>query len=557
MSTNSTKYFEDRRADAEKLYQDEIKRIDEELTSTKLAIDYAEKNALTGANSAYETSKATYGTNADKLSRMGLSGSGYASYLDSQNYGTYRQEAQNIKYNAAEQRNAADKNADDLKYNVGVNYQNTLSNIDDQEFTYNENASIKNEATIDAVINDVFNGKWTAEQAVDFLTSKGIDGELYRNTFEAAANKFNATTEEEKEAANKNIFATIYNGVISGTYTSDMAKGLLSMYGITDTENTNFTSLIDSAAEYRNAQTEEEKSNAQNKEVINIANMIRNGELTSDEAAGYLGLLGIDKNNDQISGILKSAADYALKVEEEGKAAADVSTYANFLKLITNGAKWEEIKIAVEASGLDEPYVTMLESVAEDKKQLSDANLYLELSGFIGTLNIEELVKQADDRGLGDSRELLIKTALDYAIESGEADSLDDFKAMLKVAGIESNLQKGWITKYQNQNYKDLMSLAKTGEYSYDDLEALLSDNAITEKQLDDILLNANLSSASKNGMKKQNRTVKINGTRYNVYSISTKKRIYTYYEKDGVLYLYDLKDFPTQETDSPWIDSM
>jgi hypothetical protein len=468
MSTNSTKYFEDRRADAEKLYQDEIKRIDEELTSTKLAIDYAEKNALTGANSAYETSKATYGTNADKLSRMGLSGSGYASYLDSQNYGTYRQEAQNIKYNAAEQRNAADKNADDLKYNVGVNYQNTLSNIDDQEFTYNENASIKNEATIDAVINDVFNGKWTAQQAVDFLTSKGIDGELYRNTFEAAANKFNATTEEEKEAANKNIFATIYNGVISGTYTSDMAKGLLSMYGITDTENTNFTSLIDSAAEYRNAQTEEEKSNAQNKEVINIANMIRNGELTSDEAAGYLGLLGIDKNNDQIAGILKSAADYALKVEEEGKAAADVSTYANFLKLITNGAKWEEIKMAVEASGLDEQYVSMLESVAEEKKQLSDANLYLELSGFIGTLNIEELIKQADDRGLlGDSRELLIKTALDYAIESGEADSMDDFKAMLKVAGIENNLQKGWITKYQNQNYKDLMSLAKTGEYSY------------------------------------------------------------------------------------------
>jgi hypothetical protein len=298
---------------------------------------------------------------------MGLSGSGYASYLDSQNYGTYRQEAQNIKYNAAEQRNAADKNADDLKYNVGVNYQNTLSNIDDQEFTYNENASIKNEATIDAVINDVFNGKWTAQQAVDFLTSKGIDGELYRNTFEAAANKFNATTEEEKEAANKNIFATIYNGVISGTYTSDMAKGLLSMYGITDTENTNFTSLIDSAAEYRNAQTEEEKSNAQNKEVINIANMIRNGELTSDEAAGYLGLLGIDKNNDQIAGILKSAADYALKVEEEGKAAADVSTYANFLELITNGAKWEEIKIAVEASGLDEQYVSMLESVAEEK----------------------------------------------------------------------------------------------------------------------------------------------------------------------------------------------
>jgi hypothetical protein len=183
------------------------------------------------------------------------------------------------------------------------------------------------------------------------------------------------------------------------------------------------------------------------------------------------------------------------------------------------------------------------------------------LSGFIGTLNIEELIKQADDRGLlGDSRELLIKTALDYAIESGEADSMDDFKAMLKVAGIENNLQKGWITKYQNQNYKDLMSLAKTGEYSYDDLKALLSDNAITEKQLDDILLNATLSSASKNGMKKENRTVKINGTRYNLYSISTKKRIYTYYEKDGVLYLYDHTDhtdFPTQETDSPWIDSM
>ena len=103
----------------------------------------ARLRAENDASFAYQQNKSTYGANADALARMGLTGSGYGDYLDSQAYAAYRGEVANAVATEAQTKRAADNT-----------YADNMTKLDSTIAEYRQNVEADQEATYEA---------WSAE----------------------------------------------------------------------------------------------------------------------------------------------------------------------------------------------------------------------------------------------------------------------------------------------------------------------------------------------------------------------------------------------------------
>lgn len=112
--------------------------------SAKQSIETARQKAAIDANTAYQQSKSTYGAKAEALASMGLKGSGYADYLDSQAYATYRAEQQNANATAEYQKQAVqseyEKNLMDYQQSKKDTYASFLEKA--MEYSYDKDGNV-------------------------------------------------------------------------------------------------------------------------------------------------------------------------------------------------------------------------------------------------------------------------------------------------------------------------------------------------------------------------------------------------------------------------------
>ena len=176
------------------------------------AIDGAEterQKAIADSNAAYEQNKATYGSKAEKLASMGLTGSGYSDYIDSQAYVQHRAEVQNA--NALAQKAKADAE----------------QNFTDAQINLSESFNDKYNTAFDSLMSEAANGTMTDEEIDRLATMHGItaeDVELIKSKNNEAIKKQNAANSAELSVALGDNVGSINAALEAGTITKEQAE---------------------------------------------------------------------------------------------------------------------------------------------------------------------------------------------------------------------------------------------------------------------------------------------------------------------------------------------
>jgi vacuolar-type H+-ATPase subunit H len=104
------------------LYNDEIIAIDNANAQAIAKINAMKDSAIVDADTSYKSNLSNYGAKNEALRKIGLSGSGYSEYLDSQAYATYRNEVQNAKSSALEAETKVNSEAENEKTKLAKEY---------------------------------------------------------------------------------------------------------------------------------------------------------------------------------------------------------------------------------------------------------------------------------------------------------------------------------------------------------------------------------------------------------------------------------------------------
>ena len=150
------------------------------------------QRGIVDANTSYEQNKATYGANAEALASMGLTGSGYSDYLNSQAYATQRGEVQAANADAEATKRAARYAEDDKKMNADATY---AANVKEAELNYSERVSEIN-ATYEEALRDA--NLWKTE--ADFEANRENSDTKF-----AADTTYNAAIGEADASYAKNV----------------------------------------------------------------------------------------------------------------------------------------------------------------------------------------------------------------------------------------------------------------------------------------------------------------------------------------------------------------
>lgn len=218
------------------------------------------------SRSAYEQNKATYGTNAEQMADMGLSGSGYSDYINSQAYATQRAEQQaananaettkqNAQYVADQNKLAAEQQANSDKLNAELTYAENMANNDAAIAQYRtqkeEEAKAKAEqeeaerkAYYAELLGYANNGSYTQEQLAQLGAQYGLSEEQLKSLDDAALTYKDNTYKQNYAEALDNI--TNYGADLDASYLDNMLKmDLITQEQYNDLKNQLNTKLTD------------------------------------------------------------------------------------------------------------------------------------------------------------------------------------------------------------------------------------------------------------------------------------------------------------------------
>lgn len=189
--------------------------------------EVAREREIADSRSSYEQNKATYGTNAEQMADMGLAGSGYSDYINSQAYATQRAEQQNAnanaettkqnaQYAADQAKLAAEQQANSDKLNAELNYAENMANNDAALAQYKqqkeEEAKAKKEqeeaerkAYYSELLGYANNGSYTQEQLAQLGAQYGLSEEQLKSLDDAALTYKDNTYKQNYASALDNI----------------------------------------------------------------------------------------------------------------------------------------------------------------------------------------------------------------------------------------------------------------------------------------------------------------------------------------------------------------
>ena len=248
---NDLSYLEYKKGVGEKLTEEHQDILDEIEKARQQNITYAEnvksdayskamsneQKALIDSENSYARNLSTYGAKADALASMGLSGSGYSEFLDSQAYAAHRNDV-----NAAIAQRSESERAADTAYNDALRGINTETDkaIREENSAYrkalatNENEIMTyKEGMFNNVLKGIQDGTYSKEQIEKLAGLYEFTPEQQAMLDSAADEYANLKKEEEEEAVANDIIKDIYTdpygintGYVDALYNN--GKGVLS-----------------------------------------------------------------------------------------------------------------------------------------------------------------------------------------------------------------------------------------------------------------------------------------------------------------------------------------
>ena len=194
----------------------------------------ARQRSIADSRSSYEQNKATYGANAEALAAMGLSGSGYSDYVNSQAYAQQRADTQNANAVAEVARMTAESEANQGKISAETSYAESISQTDAALAKYKQEQADKKDSYYAELLNYANSGAYTAEQLHQLGSDYGLHAAQIQSLTDAATiYKNNKQAERYNQLLNSSDtsgFDAIKSARDNGEITSEQYNKLVTSY---------------------------------------------------------------------------------------------------------------------------------------------------------------------------------------------------------------------------------------------------------------------------------------------------------------------------------------
>ena len=194
----------------------------------------ARQRSIADSRSSYEQNKATYGANAEALAAMGLSGSGYSDYVNSQAYAQQRADTQNANAVAEVARMTAESEANQGKISAETSYAESISQTDAALAKYKQEQADKKDSYYAELLNYANSGAYTAEQLKQLGSDYGLNAAQIQSLTDAATiYKNNKQAERYNQLLNSSDtsgFDAIKSARDNGEITSEQYNKLVTSY---------------------------------------------------------------------------------------------------------------------------------------------------------------------------------------------------------------------------------------------------------------------------------------------------------------------------------------
>ena len=208
--------------------------IDEQKQAALQNAETARQRSIADARSSYEQNKATYGANAEALAAMGLSGSGYGDYINSQAYAQQRADTQNANAVAEVARMTAESDASQGKLSAETSYAENIAQTDAALAQYKQQQADKKESTYINLLDLANKGAYSAEQLQQLGTNYGLDAAQVKSLTDAATTyKNNKQAEKYNQLLNSSDtsgFDAIKSARDNGEITTEQYNKLVTSY---------------------------------------------------------------------------------------------------------------------------------------------------------------------------------------------------------------------------------------------------------------------------------------------------------------------------------------
>lgn len=497
---NDLSYLEYKKGVGEKLTEEHQDILDEIEKARQQNITYAEnvksdayskamsneKKALIDSENSYARNLSAYGAKADALASMGLSGSGYSEFLDSQAYAAHRNDVNAAMAQRSESERAADTAYNDALYGINTEtdkaireensaYRTALATNENEIMTYKE-------GMFNNVLKGIQDGTYSKEQIAELAG-------LYEFTTEqqamlnSAADEY-ATLKKEKETeisrqAYSDIYADIYaNPLNYDESIIDNAAGLL------ETEATKLKEELKTA-----------RDRAVNELIFRSSSMIdldgvldevdlllKNGKIDSTAAQGYYKsalekAVGFGRTESEDLALI-SAIDKAVKagkLEESAAESIKKTLYDDWGFVVpADKIDFDEDDYSINGEDYDtaedklpQDLATMLTDVAKSKVGDLKTGTVVRRNGVLYLYNEDgrwvSLVYDGDGQdtfGMSlDKGEIPLDAEEKAARENSEASKAQAELNSKVIEEIKKRISKSESKKLSNNDYKEILDM--------------------------------------------------------------------------------------------------
>lgn len=279
-STDKIDSYEEFLAKQKDTYKETLDKTNQLIEEQKQAAlqnaETARQRSIADARSSYEQNKATYGANAEALAAMGLSGSGYSDYVNSQAYAQQRADTQNANVVAEVARMTAESEASQGKLSAEMSYADSIAQTDATLAKYKQEQADKKDSYYVNLLDLANKGNYTKDQLAQLGAQYGLSDEQIA-TLSSAADK----QSENKSSA---YYAELLNYANSGAYSAEQLTQLGNDYGLNAAQ---IKSLTDAATTYKNNKQAEKYNQLLNSSDTSGFDAIKsardNGEITTEQ----------------------------------------------------------------------------------------------------------------------------------------------------------------------------------------------------------------------------------------------------------------------------------
>lgn len=459
--------------------------------------DVARQRAITDANSAYEQNKSGYGAKAEAMASMGLTGGGYADWLDASAYAQNRAETQaaraesdrvkrEAKYNEDMTKLEADLLHSEKKTQAELEYIKKMGELD-TSYAANMGEAEQDKLEADKKANDTYKGQLyeneaeykqgvlETQQAADsakLTASNDYIKAIMENEGELA--KFResvAAGDKEAQQVQLALFEQVLSGVSNGTYSKEVAEALANAYGF----NEEWKSQISTAGDTYNTKISTEEAEAKIKEsgekFVGLLDSIASGAFdgyTKEEIKTIAANAGVTLTDDQMA-----LVNTALTNRQNGINETDAEYKNGIYNELLTGAKkglYTEAEIAdfVTRYGLDESMASNLTTAvqtynteqANAKAEQEQANKMANFTDLLGRVNSGQLTKDEVleiAKGLGfDATKDATQLALLGAAADRFASGTEEDKKLAKTNSFIALLDSANSGTYNAEQIKEL-----------------------------------------------------------------------------------------------------